>query len=529
MKSKKENQDLNKLILQDKHGRQILNKVFYSRVIIAFLLVAVQIAVFVYFCVKLNPYTEYYWGTSLGLSTIFMIYLSNSSGKNEFKIAWLLPMVIFPLFGVAAYIMYHTNTGGFIYKKKFQHLEKAVNEFKPGKKTEKKILEENKEIADIGTYLANNGEFYAHTQNHVTYYSCGEDFFPELLAALKKARDFIFIEYFIIDVDESWTKVLEILEAKAKAGVTVRVLYDGFGSVVASQSQYQKYLKSKGIDAHIFLPLIPFFSTQMNNRDHRKIVVIDGKTGFTGGLNLSNEYFNYGKNRFPYWKDNGVKIEGSGVSNLTSMFLQTWNLQKKEPDDYKKYLSVKGKKFDDAGVIIPYGDDAYNNLDIVEDVYQYMINNAKDYLYITTPYVVIDNQLMSDLIFAAQRGVRVCIAVPSVPDHLLTFCVGKVFQKELMDHGVNIYEYQKGFIHAKTFVCDGKMATVGSVNLDYRSLYHHFECGCFMYRVSVIDEIEKDFEQIMKDSTLMTRESYKKIPAMRRALGRVLKIFAPLL
>lgn len=525
------NSDLNYKIINDRHGRQILSRFFYSRVVMTFLLIAIQILIFIFFLLKLNSHIEYYFGSSLGLSAIFMMYLSNSRGKNEFKIAWLVPIILFPLFGVAAYVMFHTNSGGLFYKKRFHELEDKLAAYKDksSEAAAKKLLKKFPEVQDIGNYLLSCGKFNPHEKTKVTYYPCGEAFLPELLASLNKAKDFIFIEYFIINVDETWLQILKILEKKVEEGVTVRILYDGIGSVTAAQSRYQKYLKSKGIESHVFLPLIPFFSTQLNNRDHRKILIIDGKIGFTGGINLSNEYFNVGINKFSYWKDNAIKLEGTAVQNFTEMFLQTWNLQLKNEDDYSKYLSVKQRKFSGIGLVIPYGDDAYNNQDIAEDVYKYLINNAKEYLYITTPYLVIDNQLMSDLIFAAQRGVKVKIAVPSVPDHLLTFCIGKTFQKNLMDNGVEIYEYQKGFIHAKTFLCDGKMATVGSVNLDYRSLFHHFECGCFMYDVPVIKEIEQDFNQIVKDSTLMTAESYKKIPAIRRALGRVFRIFSPLM
>lgn len=529
MKNNFRTSDLNNLIIKDKHGRKILNRFFYSRVFVTFLLIAIQIAIFVIFLVKLNSHSEYYFGSSIGLSALFMIYLSNSKGKNEFKIAWLVPIVIFPLFGVVAYIMYHTNMGGLIYKKRFLQLGKTIQSYKNDEKSDLRKLKKYEEVQDLGNYLLTYGKFTPYEKTKVTYYNSGEVFLPELLEQLKKAENFIFIEYFIINVDECWTSILEVLKEKAKKGVTVRVMYDGLGSVTASQSSYQKFLKENGIDSHIFLPLVPFFSTQLNNRDHRKIVVIDGKTAFTGGINLSNEYFNFGKNKFSYWKDNAVKVEGAAVKGFTEMFLQTWNLQTKQEDEYEKYLYAKVKRFDEPGLVIPYGDNAFNDKDIAEDVYQYIINASKKYLYITTPYLVIDNQLMSDLIFAAQRGVKVRIAVPAKPDHLLTFCVGKTFQKNLMDYGIEVYEYQKGFIHAKTFISDGKMATVGSVNLDYRSLYHHFECGCFMYDVPAIKEIEKDFESIVKDSSLMTKETYKKIPAIRRALGRVFRIFSPLI
>ena len=236
------------MIIKDKHGRKILNRFFYSRVFVTFLLIAIQIAIFVIFLVKLNSHSEYYFGSSIGLSALFMIYLSNSKGKNEFKIAWLVPIVIFPLFGVAAYIMYHTNMGGLIYKKRFLQLGKTIQAYKNDEKSDLRKLKKYEEVQDLGNYLLTYGKFTPYEKTKVTYYNSGENFLPELLEQLKKAENFIFIEYFIINVDECWTSILEVLKEKAKKGVTVRVMYDGLGSVTASQSSYQKFLKENGIE-----------------------------------------------------------------------------------------------------------------------------------------------------------------------------------------------------------------------------------------------------------------------------------------
>lgn len=528
-KRKSKKQDLNNLIVKDNHRRKIFSKIFYSHVVFTLFLILIQIFVFVAFCIWLNPHIEFYYGFSILITTGFMVYLSNCHGKNEFKIAWLVPVAIFPLFGVGAYLMYHLNLGGYFYKKRYQNHIKTMKKQEVDASDAKQLLKKNPEVEDIGNFLLSTGDFYPHENNKLTYYPNGESFLPVFLEALKSAKKFIFIEFFIIDVDESWSAILKILEEKMKEGEEVRLLYDGVGSVAASSRAYKKYLREKGLNFHTFFPLVPFFSTQMNNRDHRKIVVIDGKVGFTGGLNISNQYFNKGKNRFPYWKDNEVMIEGSGIENLTAMFLQTWNLQTKGEEDYKKYLALPYEKYDEKGIIIPYGDDPYNNLDIAEDLYIYLINKATKNLCITTPYVIIDNQLYSALIFAVRRGVKVQIIVPSTWDHFVTFCIGRTYLKDLIDNGVEIYLYKKGFIHAKTFICDGKYATVGSVNLDYRSLYYHFECGCFMYDVPAVKNIEQDFVDTLANSEILTQEGYKKIPAIQRGIGRFLKICSPLM
>ena len=353
-------------------------------------------------------------------------------------------------------------------------------------------------------------------------------------------KNFIFIEYFIIDVDKTWASILRILEKKVTEGVEVRVLFDGLGSPNASSKKYQKYLRQQGIKVHSFSPLIPFFSTHQNNRDHRKIVVIDGKVAYTGGLNISNEYMNVDMqfNRFKYWKDNAIRIQGSAIQNLTKLFLEDWNIQVKKKhfkdgynsiDDFERYLNQDCQVFDCDGVIIPYGDDASNNRDIAENVYIHIISTAKKYLYITTPYMVIDNQLMDALIFAANSGVDVKIIVPSVPDHMITFYVGKTFLKTLVQNGVQVYLYEKGFIHAKTFISDDIVSTVGSVNLDYRSLFHHFECGAVLYNCQTIEKIKNDFTETLHDCSKMTLSDYKKIPIFYRMIARILRIFAPLM
>jgi cardiolipin synthase len=318
------------------------------------------------------------------------------------------------------------------------------------------------------------------------------------------------------------------LEKKIKDGVEVRILCDGLGSPVFSTSYYQKYLKSKGIISQVFIPIVPVFSTHLNNRDHRKIVIIDGELAFTGGLNLANEYFNKGKNRFPYWKDNAVQIQGSAVHTFLQLFLQNWNLFTKSPEDFSHYLPTTSRQYKSSGITIPYGDDFYNNKDIAENIYLYIINKAKNYLYITTPYLLIDNQLQEALFFAVERGVEVSIIVPSIPDHLLTFSIGKTYLDSFINNGIKVYLYQKGFIHAKTFISDDHIATIGSVNLDYRSLFHHSENGVVFIDSPVIDSAKKDFEESLKASIHMQKGDYKKIPLYIRMIGRLFRIFAPL-
>ena len=558
----KRNNDLNYLIIKDRKGKSIIRKIVYSRVIGNFLLIILQILIIALFVLRLERYLEYYFGISIVLSAACLVYLSNCKTKNEFKIAWMAPLMIMPLFAIIAYLIYHTNWSQYRIGKKLKKIDEELKSYNPKPELAEKTLKNYPEVLGLGKYLLNLGGYFPSDDSRLTYYKSGEVFFPVLIEELKKAEEFIFIEFFILEVDDSWGEILKILEQKAKKGVNIRVLCDGFGSPMASSKSYQKYMKEHGIDFKVFLPLIPFFSTHLNNRDHRKIVVVDGKVAFTGGVNISNEYFNRDHKRFAYWKDNAVKIEGQAIQNLTAMFLQTWNISSTSKENYEKYLkrnydffnsqeivaqkednqkgstqeestqekiTQEGKTQKKRGLLIPYGDDVFNQEDIAESVYLYIINNAKKYLYITTPYMIIDNQLQDALIFAAKRGVDVKIIVPDVYDHFLTFCIGKTYLKTLVDNGICINLYKKGFIHEKTFVCDDKIATVGSINLDYRSLFHHFECGVLIYKNDSIKEIKADVENTLSESSPMEKKDYKKLPLHYRLIGRMLRIFSPLL
>jgi len=407
-------------------------------------------------------------------------------------------------------------------KKKTAHYHKS-----PDKAEE--ILRKYPDVQGIGRYLIKSGNFYPHDENEISYLKNGEECYPCLFKDIKNAKKFVFLEFFIIHIDESWQHLVDLLAQKASEGVEVRITFDAFGSMLVSSRSYQKYLESKGLKSLNFSPMTAFFSTRMNHRDHRKIIVIDGDIAYTGGLNIANQYFNYGENRFEYWKDNAVRIKGSACQNLTTLFLQTWNIYTKKEDDYENYLFESNIKSQQKGLIIPYGDDAFNNEDIAENIYYYMIENSKKYLYITSPYVILDNHMLESLIFAVKRGVSVNLIVPSKPDHLITFCVGKTYLKTLMENGANIFLYDKGFIHAKTFIVDDKYASVGSVNLDYRSFFHHFECGALIHESPVIADIKKDFEETLIDCTRMTPTNYKKLPLRYRFWGRVFRIAAPLI
>ena len=521
--------------IKDKKRLKLFYRSVYNRLIINFLFIAIQIFVMALFVLRLEKYLEIYFEFSLILSASFIIYMVNKNGRNEFKLAWIIPMIFVPVFSIAAYLMYHTNRGFLRFSKKLTLLRDKTQillpeSIPPSLEAQKQIVNElsKNHASDLIYYLTNNF-FFPYQNCDVKYFSSGEDFFPHMIDAISSAKKYIFLEYFIIETDSSWNEIFNALQKKVQEGVEVRILCDGLGSPVFSTSYYQKYLKDNGFKSRVFIPIVPVFSTHLNNRDHRKMLIVDGQLAFTGGLNLANEYFNRGtKNRFAYWKDNAVQIQGQAVHTFLQLFLQNWNLFAKDIEDFTPYLPSSYKNFEERGITIPYGDDFFNNKDIAENIYLYIINSAKKYLNITTPYILIDNQLQEALVFAAARGVEVSIIVPALPDHLITFCIGKTFLETFVNKGIKVYLYQKGFIHAKTFISDNQIATIGSVNLDYRSLYHHFENGVVFIDSPLVDSAKKDFDQTLKDCIQMEPGDYKKIKPHIRFIGRLFRSFAPL-
>jgi cardiolipin synthase A/B len=506
----------------------VIKSIIYGRVVLIFLLLAIQLFLFLAFFIWLEPYTKYLFGSGVIVSLIFLIYLSNSNGKNEYKMAWMLPVMALPLFGIGLYILAH-----------FEDMPKKIKkELKLWKQEKEHILSlpdfvnapiPEPQIQDIVSYLKNEAFYPPYDNTDIQYYPNGESSFPDMLDNLNHAKKFIFIEYFIINSGFMWDKILSILIQKAAEGVEVRVMYDGFGSAAISPVSYEKYLKSLGIQAKAFIPLVPVIAAYLNNRDHRKICVVDNEYAFTGGINISDEYINKARNQSFYWKDTVIRVSGRAVRSFTGMFLELWDLIQDVSEDRNRYLELPCKSYTAPGIAIPYSDNAYNKKDIAENVYLYVISQAKKYVHITSPYTVLDNQMMATLIFAAHRGVEVSLIVPRHIDHYITFCTGRTFIKTLIDNGIRVYEYTPGFIHSKMFISDDTTVVVGSINLDYRSLYNQFEDAVFMYKCPAVACIESDFIETKARSAEITPEVYKKSPAMRRIVGRVFRLCAPLL
>ena len=431
--------------------------------------------------------------------------------------------MLFPIVGALLYIV----IGGNLHKSKVlkaikQSEEKGNKYFIQDEKIKKEIESQNNGKIN---YLMNYLNFPVTKNNNINYYKLGELAYPEMLKELKNAKKFIFLEYFIIKNGTMWSEILKILEEKAKEGLDVRLIYDDMGCIALLPTSYPKQMKEKGIKCIAFNKLNPFLGVIMNNRDHRKITVIDGKIGFTGGYNLANEYFGFSH---PYgeWKDTGIRLEGDAVRSLTITFLEMWNAIKKNlPSDrsFEPYKAVQ------HGYVQPYADSPLDDEQVGEEVYISMANKAEHYCWFITPYLIITDELSHALSLAAKRGVDVRIITPGIPDKKMVYSVTRSFYHQLVSSGVHIFEWTPGFCHAKMSIADDRMATCGTINLDYRSLYHHFENGCFMVDCPAVMDIKHDFRHTFSQCRDVT-EKYKTGLGAHLRLGQlILRLFAQLL
>ncbi len=505
-------------------------KVFQKRIVVVGILILVQVLWGVSMLTKLLDVSRILNIVLEIISLCVVLYIVNKDENPAYKLAWIIPILIFPLFGGAMYLCFGDKRPSKGMRRKMDRASAKFSVFTPA---EEDLLDRVKEEDRIAQgqmkYICDFAHFPAYQNTESSYHKSAEEAFPILLDELKKAQHFIFMEYFIIDEGEMWSSILEVLKQKAAAGVEVRLIYDDMGCVHLPYRYYEE-LRKYGIRCVAFNPVIPFFSLVMNYRDHRKITVIDGHTGFMGGWNLADEYINK-KERFGYWKDTGVLLRGDAVWNLTSMFLVNWNTASyNKNEDVFQYMPgvhrkepVKGE-----GYVQPYGDSPLDRENVSESVYLNMINTAQEYIYITTPYLVIDNEMMTALLLAAKKGVDVRIITPGIPDKRYVFWLTQSYYSQLTAGGVKIYEYTPGFVHAKSFVCDDKFAIVGTINLDYRSLYLHFECGTLFYKTPVVGQVKEDLLSMMESSELQTQATTQK-PIVQRLVQAVLRVLAPLL
>jgi len=512
----------------------------FSRGFIPFIALAVQVVSVVLMLVYAIEWFMLFQIISTFLGLVIFFRINNRKEHAEFKLPWTIVLLLFPILGSIVYFFYYNpkmnnKTSRYMTGLFYRGIKKVEGVPMPTGDPDGKY--ENS--YGISQSLFKETSFYGAYGNRVTYFGTGEEFFMDLKERLKEAKEFIFMQFFIITPSAMWNEIEEILLEKVKAGVEVRVMYDDVGSL-RTPGAFRKRLNKLGISCIKFNPLTLFNFGRYDNRDHRKIVIIDGKTGYTGGSNIADEYINL-KPRFGRWKDSTVRIEGSTVKVLTFNFLLMNDVMRRiDPDyrkssgygktsDYKKYLCVDTETFDDGGYVQPFvdGPRPFYEDNIAENNFLNLINSAKKRLYIATPYLIPDFSLLSALTLAASRGVDVRVVTPHIPDKKMIFRVTRSHYKYLHDGGVKIYEFTPGFIHSKQWLSDDN-AFIGTVNFDYRSLVHHFECGVNLYDTPCIKDIEKDFEEIFAVSERIDPSKLKQ-NIFSKIITSVVNLFSPML
>lgn len=512
-----------------KKGQKGIIHAIFSRFGLVLLMLAAQVLILFSAFRWFGQFLPHIFGGTVLFTFIIVICLLNSRINPTSKITWLIVIMLLPVFGVLLFCYTRSELGHRALKGYFHKIITDTKESIPQSgETMGHLTGEAPGVAALAHYMHRSGCHPVYEHTAVTYFPLGEDKFEEMLKQLEAAEQFIFMEYFIVDEGLMWGRVLEILARKAAAGVDVRMMYDGTCEFALLPRDYPKRLRALGIKCKVFAPVAPFISTCYNYRDHRKILVIDGHTAFNGGVNLADEYINQ-KEKFGHWKDTAVMLKGEAVKSFTLMFLQMWRIGERQ-EEYERFLSCPALPVETAkGYVIPYGDCPLDDDRLGERVYMDILNRSLSYVHIMTPYLILDGEMETALKFAAERGVEVILLLPGIPDKAVPYALAKTHYASLLESGIRIYEYMPGFVHAKVFVSDSSEAVVGTINLDYRSLYHHFECATYMYRTDCIREIEADFQSTLAKCRQVTMETVRREKWTVKLTGRLMKAIAPLL
>jgi cardiolipin synthase len=499
----------------------------FNALIFFILLIGIQVFIFIGLTNRLVHHIPIFGVFFYAISIFAILFLiSKKDEVSAYKIKWIIIIMAFPIIGglvyliignkrptkkVAAMMQEHAKIATVLNCEKFHLIEERIND---------------ERASGLLQYIRRSSSYPGYENTEAKYYAMGELMFDDMLVELKAAKRFIFIEFFIIYKGKMWDRIIEILLQKAASGVDVRIIFDDFGSYKLFSKSYVAELTAKNIKVVRFSPIAPTLMAFMNNRNHRKVVVVDGHTAFNGGMNISDEYINL-VNRFGVWKDTGLRLKGDAVWSFTLMFIETWDAFCKPGeriDNFELYRSELTEKPKSDGVVVPYGDSPLDGEELGENVYIEILNKAKHYVYIFTPYFIISDKMIFALQMAAKRGVDVRLVTPGIPDKKIVRRATHSFYRYLHDVGIKIYEYSPGFLHAKSFVSDDKIAVVGTINLDYRSLYLHFECATLLYNSSVISEIKEDALNTMAES----REVYrKKQTLLSELIDAILHFLAP--
>ena len=485
-------------------------KIVTSRIFYTLLILGIQVYWAVLLITRLSGYSIYIHTILQLLSIVMMLYIINRNQNPGYSIGWIALIALLPLFGGLLYLLYGN-------KKTSRRMQVALSiahkRMQECMEADGDVLEEigmlDRRMASMCRYLYKTSGYPAYRKTETKYYSSGEAMFPDMMEAIRNAKHFVFLEFFIVESGEMWDSMLELLRHKAEAGVEIRMIYDDFGCWSRLPRNYYRWMEALHPNIHClaFNPIVPFWTLVMNHRCHQKALIVDGSVGFTGGINLADEYINKTV-RFGYWKDSGIRLTGEGVWNLTSMFLELWSAfrgREETPEDYRPH-TYHPKDFGGAGFVQPFADTPLDDEPVARNVYMDILAQAKRYVYIFTPYLILDHGLLSALTLAAGRGVDVRIVTPAIPDKKLVFRLTRSNYEPLLQGGVRIYEFTPGFIHAKSYICDDEFGVVGTVNMDYRSLYLHFEDAVFMYQTESLADMYQD----AKNTFEISREIFLK-------------------
>ena len=506
-------------------------KALFNRISLTVFAMALQFAWYFFLILFVTSSNVFFNIAMWVIAFATVIWILNRRINPGYKLVWCLMILAVPIVGLIFYFVGGKSRIARKFQKEIVKIKEQQGDILPEDPQVRAEMEkEDLGIANQSFYLTHTAQAPAYKNTITEYYAVGEDWFAKYVEELKKAEHYIFMEYFILAEGYMWNTVLEILKQKVKEGVDVRIIYDGFGCLTCLPSKYYKKLQKYGIKCAAFNPFRPVLNIILNNRDHRKITVIDGHTAFNGGINLADEYINQ-KSRFGHWKDSGIFIHGDAVWNLTVMFLQMWSVIVQVPCDFSCYRPREYVKesFQSDGYVQPYGDSPLDDETVGENVYRNIISNAKKYVYIFTPYLVLDNEMMTALCNAARRNVDVRIVTPGIPDKKNVFLLTQSYYEQLLEAGVRIYEYSPGFIHSKSFVCDDEVAVVGTINLDYRSLYLHFECGTWLYKTRSVMQVKQDALDTFEISREIDLDFCRNRGLLVRGYQSILRIVAPIL
>lgn len=506
-------------------------KILLNRKVPIFLFFLLELAFLVFSYISLQEHfpSIILWEHLLSVFTFF--YLLNRSMDSRSKLSWLIIIALFPIFGTALLYFSLADFGVRRLKKRLvEATVQASGYLTTESEVEDYLLHSDRQLQRLAYFLKQSpAHFPIYRDTEVTYFPLGDDMLPALLEDLNKAERYIFMEYFIIDEGVMWGEILGILEEKAKAGLDVRVMFDGMNEMTTLSYDYIERLHKVGIKAQAFSPVKPILSTYYNYRDHRKITVIDGQVAYTGGVNIADEYVNK-RQRFGHWKDTALRLDGFAVQTLKALFLTMWSVTGvDDPADMDRYLQEKPQKKKSEGLVLPYANSPLTYHKVAENVYLHLLNTSTDYVYIMTPYLILDDELVRAMTFAARRGVDVRIIMPGIPDKQYAFDIATTYFKALLGAGVRIFRYTPGFVHAKIYISDAKQAVVGTINTDYRSLYQNFENGVYLYKNLEVLKIEQDFEATQALSEEVTLESLSKMPMFHRLGGYLFSLIGPLM